>query len=284
MRTTQAARLTVNKLYDIKRAANAVMPQRAADRQIQVVCKVNKLLSSLPPGVLNRVIPDLKLVTLPCKKVLFESDQPVHDVYFPNDAIVSLCNGTSDGSMAETALIGAEGLVDVAAFMGGRSVSRAVVQISGTAYRIPSSLLKKEFDRYEGFFKQVLRYIQALIAQTAQTAACNRHHSIDQQLCRWLLLFLDRVPNNQLSLTQEAIASMLGVRREGVTDAAGSLQRQGIIEYRRGHITVKNRSELTAHCCECYSVVKNEFDRLIPHSTLSDLEDTTLNLPEKTHS
>ena len=239
---------------------------------------MNKLLSSLPPVVLNRLIPDLKLVTLPYGKVLFEPELPVLDVYFPNNTIISLCNVTSDGSAAESALIGAEGLVDIAAFMGGSSVSRAVVRVGGTAYQVRASVLQKEFDRHEDFLDQVLRYLQALITQTAQTAACNRHHSIDQRLCRWLLLFLDRLPSNELRLTQEVIANMLGVRREGVTEAACNLQREGVIEYRRGRITVINRSDLTAHSCECYSVVKNEFDRLVPHSISSGLVATTLSL------
>ena len=188
----------------------------------------------------------------------------MHDVYFPTDSIVSLLYVMEDGRSAEISVVGNEGLVGIALFMGGQSTpSRAVVQSSGYAYKLSGVRLKVEFARNEGFHHLLLRYTQALITQMAQTAACNRHHSIHQQLCRWLLLSMDRVQGSHLDMTQELIANMLGVRREGVTEAAAKLQALGVIKYRRGHIKILDRAELEALCCECYAVVKKESDRLL---------------------
>jgi CRP-like cAMP-binding protein len=202
---------------------------------------------------------------MPLGKVLYESGAELRDVYFPTTCIVSLLYVMEDGSSAEIAIVGLEGLVGVALFMGGETTpSRAIVQSGGKAFRLPGRYLKEEFQRAGPTQRLLLRYTQALITQMAQTAVCNRHHSVDQQLCRWLLLSLDRLPSNELVMTQELIANMLGVRREGVTDAAGKLQKLGLISYNRGHITVLNRAALERHCCECYAVVKREFERLLP--------------------
>lgn len=187
-------------------------------------------------------------------------------VYFPLDAIVSLLCVMENGDSTEIAVVGHEGLVGVSLFMGGETtLSRAIVQSAGQAYRLKSHLLKREFDRAGTMQRLLLRYTQALLTQMAQTAVCNRHHSVDQQLCRWLLLSLDRLPGNELIMTQELIANMLGVRREGVTESAGKLQRAGLISYNRGHITVLDRLGLEARVCECYAMVKNEYDRLLKH-------------------
>ncbi|WP_298441669.1 Crp/Fnr family transcriptional regulator [uncultured Ferrimonas sp.] len=224
----------------------------------------NRLLISLPAKVQQRLFPYLKPVMLPLGKVLYESGETQHQVYFPTDAIISLLNVMEDGSSAEISVVGNEGLVGISLFMGGGSTpSRALVQSAGSALQLSARRLKDEFDRHGDLLLLLLRYTQSLITQMAQTAVCNRHHSIDQQLCRWLLLSLDRLPGNQLIMTQELIANMLGVRREGVTEAAGKLQKLGVIEYHRGHITVLNRPRLEALCCECYAVVKKESDRLL---------------------
>ena len=224
----------------------------------------NYLLAALPEDVQARLFHALELVPLPLGKVLYESNTPPRHVYFPVDSIVSLLYVMESGASAEISVIGNEGLLGLAVFMGGRSSpGRAVVQSAGSAYRMTGQLFKDEFERHEQLSVLILRYTQALITQMAQTAVCNRHHSIEQQLCRWLLLSLDRRADNTLSMTQELIANMLGVRREGVTDAAGKLQRAGVIEYRRGQITVFDRSRLEAMSCECYSVVKRESDRLL---------------------
>jgi CRP-like cAMP-binding protein len=189
----------------------------------------------------------------------------LHHVYFPTTAIVSLLYVMMDGASAEIAVVGNEGVIGVALFMGGETMpNRAVVQSAGHAYRLKGQLLKQEFNRSGELQHLLLRYTQALLTQMAQTAVCNRHHSLDQQLCRWLLLSLDRLPSNELVMTQELIANMLGVRREGVTEAAGNLQKGGLIRYQRGHITVLDRARLEARACECYAVVKKEFDRLLP--------------------
>ena len=226
----------------------------------------NHLLAALPAEVLARLTPALELIPLPLGKVLYESGDSLRHVYFPIDAIVSLLYVMESGASAEISVVGNEGLIGVAVFMGGESTpSRAIVQSAGSAYRVPGQLLKDEFTRHGELLLLILRYTQALITQMAQTAVCNRHHSIDQQLCRWLLLSLDRLPDNKLVMTQELIANMLGVRREGVTDAAGKLQRQGVIEYSRGHITVLDRARLETLSCECYAVVKKESDRLLPY-------------------
>ena len=225
----------------------------------------NRLLRALPALEWERLIPQLELVELPLGQVICESGSPSHYVYFPTTSIVSLLYVMEDGASAEIAVVGHEGMVGVALFMGGGTTpSRAVVQSAGHAYRLKGQLLKEEFHRGGALQYLLLRYTQALLTQMAQTAACNRHHSVDQQLCRWLLLSLDRLPANTLTMTQELIANMLGVRREGVTEAAGKLQLAGLIKYCRGHITVLDRPRLERQVCECYQVVKKEFDRLLP--------------------
>ncbi len=226
----------------------------------------NHLLAALSAEVRQRLFAHLELVSLPLGKVLYESGDILRHVYFPTDSIISLIYVMETGASAEISVVGNEGLVGIALFMGGESTpSRAVVQSGGHAFRLKGPRLKEEFDRHGELLVLMLRYTQALITQMAQTAVCNRHHSIDQQLCRWLLLSLDRLPSNQLTMTQELIANMLGVRREGVTEAAGKLQRQGVIEYSRGHITVLDRHKLEQLSCECYAVVKKETDRLLPY-------------------
>jgi len=224
----------------------------------------NHLLGALPSEVLRRLFPYLEYVDLPLGEVLFESGDALLHVYFPVDCIVSLLYVLADGSSAEIAIVGNDGLIGIGLFMGGEtSHDRAIVQSAGRAYRIVGTRVKGEFHRNGTLQGLFLRYTQALIMQMAQTAVCNRHHSVDQQLCRWLLLSLDRLASNQLNMTQELIANMLGVRREGVTEAAGRLQRLGVIHYRRGHITILDRPKLQALCCECYGVVKKETDRLM---------------------
>jgi CRP-like cAMP-binding protein len=225
----------------------------------------NHLLAALPAEARDRIYPHLELVPLPLGKVLYESGDALRHVYFPTDSIVSLLYVMEDGASAEISVVGNEGLIGVALFMGGESTpSRAIVQSAGFAYRLPGQRLKDEFNRHGALLLLMLRYTQALITQMAQTAVCNRHHHIDQQLCRWLLLSLDRLPTNRLTMTQELIANMLGVRREGVTDAAGKLQAMGAIQYSRGTITVLDRAMIEERCCECYAVVKTETDRLLP--------------------
>ena len=204
---------------------------------------------------------------MPLGEVLYESGGQLQYVYFPTTSIVSLLYVMENGASAEIAIVGNEGIVGVSLFMGGETTpSRAVVQSAGQCYRLNATLLLKEFNKGGAVLHLLLRYTQALITQMAQTAVCNRHHSLDQQLCRWLLLSLDRLQSNDLVMTQELIANMLGVRREGVTDAAGKLQHAGLINYSRGHITVIDRPGLEALVCECYAVVKKEFDRLLPRA------------------
>ncbi|WP_324734038.1 Crp/Fnr family transcriptional regulator [Pseudomonas paeninsulae] len=235
------------------------MPEMSATPQI------NHLLAALPTDVQNRLRPKLELVPLPLGKVLYESGDALSHVYFPTDSIVSLLYVMENGASAEISVVGNEGLIGVAVFMGGESTtSRAIVQSAGYAYRLPSRQFMEEVNRHSEMLHLMLRYTQALITQMAQTAVCNRHHSIDQQLCRWLLLSLDRLPTNELVMTQELIANMLGVRREGVTEAAGKLHKSGVIEYSRGRIRVINRPKLEQQSCECYAVVKKETDRLLP--------------------
>ena len=225
----------------------------------------NHLLAAIPAAVKERLFSHLQLVPMPLGKVLYESGDVLQHVYFPIDCIVSLLYVMESGASAEIAVVGNEGIVGVSLFMGGESTpSRAIVQSAGSAYRLSGQRLKDEFNRHGEMLLLMLRYTQALITQMAQTAACNRHHSIDQQLCRWLLLSLDRLSGDRLAMTQELIANMLGVRREGVTDAAGKLQQLGVIKYSRGAITVLDRPRLEALCCECYAVVKRESDRLLP--------------------
>lgn len=223
----------------------------------------NALLKALPEETKKRLFPQLKIIKLPLGKVIYEAGQNLENVYFPIDSIVSLLNVLEDGASAEISVVGNEGLVGIAVFMGGEStINRAIVQSAGRAYKLSASVLFDEFNDNQNLRELLLRYTQALMAQMAQTAICNRHHSIDQQLCRWLLLSLDRLASNNLTMTQELIANMLGVRREGVTEAAGKLQKLGVINYKRGQITVTNRQKLETLCCECYAVVKNETDRL----------------------
>jgi len=229
----------------------------------------NHLLAALPQDVRDRIFPHLELYPLPLGKSLYESGDALAHVYFPTDSIVSLLYVMESGASAEISVVGNEGLVGISLFMGGESTpSRAVVQSGGHSYRLLGARLKEEFNRHGDLLVLMLRYTQALITQMAQTAVCNRHHNIDQQLCRWLLLSLDRLSGNNLSMTQELIANMLGVRREGVTESAGRLQRLGVITYRRGHITVLDRPALEKLSCECYEVVKKETDRLLPYPVL----------------
>lgn len=228
----------------------------------------NHLLNALSDEAQQRLFPHLELVEMPLGKVLYESGDVLRYVYFPTDCIVSLLYVMENGSSAEIAVVGYEGLIGVALFMGGESTtSRGIVQSAGFAYRLFGQRMKDEFNRHGELLHLMLRYSQALITQMAQTAVCNRHHSIDQQLCRWLLLSLDRLKNNHLVMTQELIANMLGVRREGVTEAAGRLHKKGVITYSRGHIVIKNRQKLEQLSCECYGVVKAETDRLLPFYT-----------------
>lgn len=230
--------------------------------------KQNHLLAALPETDFQRLLPALERVSLPLGQVLYEAGGNQPHVYFPTDSIVSLLYVMENGASAEIAVTGCEGLVGIALFMGGETTpSRAVVQSAGAGYRLRAAVLKKEFDIGGAVHHLALRYTQALITQMAQTAVCNRHHSVEQQLCRWLLLSLDRLPSNELTMTQELIANMLGVRREGVTEAAGRLQAAGLIRYSRGHIEVLDRARLERRVCECYGVVKREYDRLLDHET-----------------
>jgi CRP-like cAMP-binding protein len=226
--------------------------------------KLNHLLAALPEDEWARWLPQMELVEMPLGQVLFESGVALTHVYFPTTAVVSLLYVMEDGASAEIAVVGHEGIVGVSLFMGGESTTnRAVVQIAGWGYRLKAHVIKTEFNRAP-VLHLLLRYTQALITQMAQTAACNRHHSLDQQLCRWLLLSLDRLEGSELVMTQELIANMLGVRREGVTESALKLQRAGLIKYARGHISVLDRVGIEHLACECYAVVKNEYDRLLP--------------------
>ena len=229
----------------------------------------NHLLAALPNAEFERIAPHLERVAMPLGEVLYESGGQLQHVYFPTTAIVSLHYVTESGASSEIAGVGNEGVLGISLFMGGNTTpSRAIVQTAGHGYQLKARLLMEEFNRVGGRRAGVmqhllLRYTQALMTQISQTAVCNRHHSVEQQLCRWLLLTLDRLPSNELTMTQELIAGMLGVRREGITEAAGHLQQAGFIRYRRGHITVINRSGLESRVCECYAVVKKEHDRLL---------------------
>ena len=226
----------------------------------------NHLLDALPTADYDRIATHLELITMGLGDVLYEPGVKLRYVYFPITSIVSLLYVMEDGASAEIAIVGNEGILGISLFMGGDTTpSRAVVQSAGHGFRLKAEFLKNEFDRFGPAMHLLLRYTQALITQMAQTAVCNRHHSVDQQLCRWLLLSLDRLASNELTMTQELIANMLGVRREGVTEAAGKLQAVGLIRYSRGKIAVLDRSGLEARSCECYEVVKKEFDRLLPY-------------------
>jgi CRP-like cAMP-binding protein len=227
--------------------------------------KKNRLLAVLPDAELQRWLPQLEWVDMPLGQVLYESGSTLSHVYFPTTAIVSLLYVMENGASAEIAVVGNEGIVGISLFMGGESSpSRAVVQSAGQGWRLKAQMMKEEFNRAGPVLHLLLRYTQALITQMAQTAVCNRHHSLDQQLCRWLLLSLDRLQGNELVMTQELIANMLGVRREGVTEGALKLQKAGLIRYARGRITVLDREGLEQRTCECYAVVKKEYDRLLP--------------------
>ena len=228
----------------------------------------NALLAALPDAERSRWLAHVEPVEMPLGRVLYEPGSTLSHVYFPTSSIVSLLYVMDDGASAEIAVVGFEGIVGVSLFMGGESTtSRAVVQSAGVGFQLKASQMMEEFNRAGPALHLLLRYTQALITQMAQTAVCNRHHTLDQQLCRWLLLSLDRLRSNELVMTQELIANMLGVRREGVTEAAGRLHDAGVIEYRRGHITVHDRPQLEKRTCECYAVVKKEYDRLLPALT-----------------
>ena len=228
----------------------------------------NRLLASLPHAERQRWWPALEPIEMPLGQVLYESGRTLSHVYFPTNAIVSLLYVMENGASAEIAVVGNEGIVGISLFMGGESTpSRTVVQSAGRGFRLKAQTMKDEFNRAGPVLHLMLRYTQALITQMAQTAVCNRHHSLDQQLCRWLLLSLDRLEGSELVMTQELIANMLGVRREGVTEGALKLQRAGLIRYARGHISVLDREGLEKRTCECYAVVKTEYDRLLPATT-----------------
>ena len=244
----------------IDRKSPAVAPGRHVPRQ-------NHLIEALPASDYERLAGHLELIPMKLGEVLYEPGVELQYVYFPTTSIVSLLYVMENGASAEIAIVGNEGILGISLFMGGETTpSRAVVQSAGYGYRLKAQVLKEEFQRFGPMLHLLLRYTQALITQMAQTAVCNRHHSVDQQLCRWLLLSLDRLESNELAMTQELIANMLGVRREGVTEAAGKLQDAGLIRYRRGRITVLDRPELEARSCECYQVVKKELDRLLPYT------------------
>ncbi len=225
----------------------------------------NHILSAMPLAELESLLQHLELVLLPVGKMLYEPGEQLRYSYFPTSCIISLHHILESGRTSEVAGVGNEGMIGVAIFMGGDSTpSSAVVQITGYAYRLESSILKKEFKHNTTFQHLLLRYTQVLLTQISLTAVCNRHHSLQQQLCRWLLTTLDRLETNEITMTQELVAGMLGVRREGITEAAGHLQRAGLISYRRGHITVTDRAGIETHVCECYSVLKKELSRLLP--------------------
>jgi CRP-like cAMP-binding protein len=224
----------------------------------------NRLIACLPADIVERISPHMELISMPLGQVLYESGGQLQHVYFPTTAIVSVHYVMENGASAEIAGVGNEGVLGISFFMGGNTTpSRGTVQTAGFGYRLKGRLIMEEFNRAGPFQNLMLRYTQALITQISQTAVCNRHHSIEQQLCRWLLLTLDRLPSNELTMTQELIASMLGVRREGITEVAGKLQQAGLISYRRGHIKVLDRFGLESRSCECYNVVKEEFHRLL---------------------
>lgn len=225
----------------------------------------NHLLNALAPAELERLAVHLEAVDMPLGRVLYESGRRLNYVYFPTTCIVSLLHVLENGQSAEIAVVGNDGVVGVSIFMGGQTTpSRAVVQSAGEAYRLPGPFMMDEFTRGSAMQHLMLRYTQALLTQMSQTAVCNRHHSVDQQLCRWLLLSIDRLSTPELTMTQELIANMLGVRREGVTEAAGKLQKAGVISYRRGKISVLDRKKLEEMSCECYEVVRRETERLLP--------------------
>lgn len=258
------------KVITLNRSKTIPTP-RSVKSSIPATRYANHLLAALPESDWLRLQPKLEAVVLPLGFVLFESGQSLSYAYFPTSAIVSLLYVMEDGASAEIAVVGNEGMVGISLFMGGDSTpSRAVVQSAGYGYRVRAATLKNELQLPGALMRLLMRYTQALLTQMAQTAVCNRHHSLDQQLCRWLLLSLDRLDGSDLTMTQELIANMLGVRREGVTEAALKLQKAGIIRYSRGHISVLDRPGLAALSCECYRVVKDEYDRLLPPALLHE--------------
>ena len=236
----------------------------AAIKSVQTSPDQNHLLAALVADAYDRLLPNLEMISMKLGEVICESGGQLQYVYFPTSAILSMHYVMEDGASSEIAGVGNEGLLGISLFMGGNTTpSRATVQTAGFGYRLKSRLMLDEFNRNGVFHNLLLRYTQALMTQISQTAVCNRHHSVEQQLCRWLLLTLDRLPSTELTMTQELIASMLGVRREGITETAGNLQRAGLISYRRGHITVVDRAGLELRACECYNIVKKEFHRLL---------------------
>jgi CRP-like cAMP-binding protein len=252
--------------FDVDPIDDTFVKQRTASMPAPPSPHQNHLLDALPKADYERLASHLELIQMPLGEALYEPGTTLRCVYFPTTSIVSLLYVMEDGASAEIAIVGNEGMLGISLFMGGESTpSRAVVQSAGYGFRLKAQLLKDEFGRFGPTMHLLLRYTQALITQMSQTAVCNRHHSVDQQLCRWLLLSLDRLATNELSMTQELIANMLGVRREGVTEAAGKLQNAGLIHYQRGKITVLDRPRLETRSCECYQVVKREFDRLLPY-------------------
>jgi len=254
------------------------MPTNFETTSKEIKPRDNAILAALPDEVFDRLLADMKPVVLPLGKVIYESGIKLNHVYFPvPGCIISMIYVLEDGSSAEIAVVGSEGMVGIALFMGGDTTpSRALVQSAGHAFQLSGDALKKEFQRHTGLQHLLLRYTQALITQMTQTAVCNRHHSVEQQLCRWLLLSLDRLSSNELTMTQELIANMLGVRREGVTEAAGKLQDKGLIRYHRGHIIVLDRPGLEARVCECYAVVQKEYARLLPAKILQTRTTSTI--------
>jgi CRP-like cAMP-binding protein len=249
----------------LSRTEPSCLPGNTVPAPESLAAPQNQLLAALSSAERARLEPHLELVQMPLGKVIYEPGEMLAYVYFPIDSIVSLLYVMADGASAEISVVGNDGIIGIALFMGGETTpSRAIVQSAGKAYRLIGERLQDEFHRNGQLQLLLLRYTQALLTQMAQTAVCNRHHSVDQQLCRWLLLALDRLPANRLEMTQALIANMLGVRREGVTEAAGKLQKLGVIRYTRGHITVLDRPKLERLCCECYAVVKRETDRLLP--------------------
>jgi CRP-like cAMP-binding protein len=246
-------------------SASALKERSQAAVSVNPEARQNQLLAALPSSDFERVATHLELVRLKCGAVLYESNSQLRFVYFPTTSIVSLQYDLASGESTEIAMVGREGILGISLFMGGDTTSsRAVVQNAGVAYRLRADALRAEFARAGPMLFHLLRYTQALLTQMAQNAACNRHHSLEQQLCRWMLLILDRLQSTELPMTQEAIANRLGVRREGVTEAAGKLRATGLIRYRRGRISVLDRKGLERRTCECYGVVKSEYDRLLP--------------------
>jgi len=255
MPVTSRSKKTTVKVVDRSRSSPSHLPE----------IKQNLLLASLADAELENWLPDLEFIQMPLGKVLYESGEIEKYVYFPTSAIVSILYVMENGDSAEIAVVGNEGVVGISLFMGGNSTpSRAVVQSAGSGFRLNAKAMQDQFAEFGSVTHLLLRYTQALITQMAQTAVCNRHHSLDKQLCRWLLLSLDRLSGNELVMTQELIANMLGVRREGVTEAAAKLQKAGLISYTRGRIEVLDRVGLEKRSCECYAVVKAEYDRLLP--------------------